>query len=213
MTERQKRRQLDSAGTDDELLKRIISVTGNPPPPLYAPSDDSLLMIDAIAHLPLSGKRVLDMGTGSGILALYCAMRGANVTAADIDQAAIEYVSHLATNLEIQINACFSDLFSKITSRFDLIFFNPPYLPSLKIVDRSIDGGSGGTVIANRFLAELPNHLARGAEAYLLLSSVNDPVSVQLRHENLDFRVVARKALFFEELQVLRVRLRDDLTI
>ena len=68
-------------------------------------------------------------------------------------------------------------------------------------------------MLVTRFLEELPSHFAHGAEAYLLLSSINDPPSVQLRHENLEFGVVARKTLFFEELQVLRVRLRDDLTI
>jgi len=213
MTDRQKRRQLDSAATDDELLQRILTVTCNPPPPIYAPSDDSLLMIDAIAHLPLSGKKVLDVGTGSGVIALYCAMHGAKVTAGDIDQGAIEQVSQAAATLRVQINACLSDLFSSINARFDLILFNPPYLPSLEIADRSIDGGPDGTVLANRFLAELASHLAPGAEAYLLLSSVNDPASVQLRQKKLEFEVVARKALFFEELQVLRVRPRDDLTI
>ena len=213
MTERQKRRQLDSAATKDELLKRIITVTCNPPPSIYAPSDDSLLMIDVIAHLPLRGRRVLDMGTGSGILALYCAMHGAKVTAGDIDEGAIEQVSQAAAILGVQIYACLSDLFSNINARFDLIFFNPPYLPSLGIADRSIDGGPDGTALASRFLAELPSHLAPRGEAYLLLSTVNDPASVQLRHEKLEFAVIARKALFFEELQVLRVRPRNDLTI
>jgi release factor glutamine methyltransferase len=213
MTQRQKRQRSDQAATDDALLKRVLAVTRKPPSPIYAPSDDSLLMIDAIAQLPLSGKRVLDVGTGSGILALYCAMHGADVTAGDIDREAIEQASQAAVELGVQINACFSDLFSNIDARFDLILFNPPYLPSLEVADISTDGGPRGTMLVTRFLEELPSHFAHGAEAYLLLSSINDPPSVQLRHENLEFGVVARKTLFFEELQVLRVRLRDDLTI
>jgi len=199
--------------SEDVALKRILAITSNPPSPLYAPSDDSLLMIEAFARLPLGGSRVLDMGTGSGILGLYCAMHGAEVTASDIDEATVGQVSRAAEALGVKIDLRLSDLFSNIPDRFDLILFNPPYLPSVGANDRSVDGGPGGTVLVDRFLDQLPKHLGRRAEALLLLSSVNDPISVQLRHRKLEFSTVVRKSLFFEELQVLRVRLRDDLMI
>ena len=170
-------------------------------------------MIEAFARLPLGGSRVLDMGTGSGILGLYCAMHGAEVTASDIDEATVGQVSRAAEALGVKIDLRLSDLFSNIPDRFDLILFNPPYLPSVGANDRSVDGGPGGTVLIDRFLDQLPKHLGRRAEALLLLSSVNDPISVQLRHRKLEFSTVVRKSLFFEELQVLRVRLRDDLMI
>ena len=51
----------------------------------YEPREDSFLMLEALAEPSLHGLRILDMGTGSGILAAYCARRGANVTASDID--------------------------------------------------------------------------------------------------------------------------------
>jgi release factor glutamine methyltransferase len=213
MTDPEKRRQSKLPVADDAVLKRILAITGNTPSPIYAPSDDSLLMIDVVARLPLIGKRVLDIGTGSGILGLYCAMHGAKVTASDIDEAAIEQVDRAAEALGVQINLRLSDLFSNIPDRFDLILFNPPYLPSVGVNDRSVDGGVAGTILTDRFLEALPSHLGRRAEAFLLLSSLNDPASVQLRHTKLEFSTVARKSLFFEELQVLRVRLRDELTI
>jgi release factor glutamine methyltransferase len=213
MTDPEKRCQLDLPVAEDVALKRILAITSNPPSPLYAPSDDSLLMIDAIARLPLGGCRALDMGTGSGILGLYCAMHGAEVTASDIDEATVGQVSRAADALGVKIDLRLSDLFSNIPDRFDLILFNPPYLPSVGANDRSVDGGPGGTVLVDRFLDQLPKHLGRRAEALLLLSSVNDPVSVQLRHRKLEFSTVVRKSLFFEELQVLRVRLGDDLMI
>jgi len=213
MTDREKRPQLSLPVVDDTALKRILSTIKNAPARVYAPSDDSLLMIDAIARLPLSGRSVLDMGTGSGILGLYCAMRGAKVTVSDIDEAAVEEVDYAAEALGLQITSRLSDLFSNIPDRFDLILFNPPYLPSLGVDDRSVDGGPSGTMLADRFLEELPSHLRLRAEALLLLSSVNDPASVQLRHRKLEFSTVARKSFFFEELQVLRVRLGNELTV
>jgi len=153
------------------------------------------------------------MGTGSGILGLYCAMHGAEVTASDIDQATLVPVCRAAEALGVRIALRLSDLFSNIPDRFDLIVFNPPYLPSVGVDDRSVDGGPDGTMLVDRFLDELPNHLVSGAEALLLLSSLNEPVSVQLRHRKLRFSTVVSKPLFFEELQVLRVRLGDDLMI
>ncbi len=208
----EKRRPLDSV-TNHAVLKKILTTIGDPPPSVYAPSDDSLLMIDAIANHPLTGKKILDMGTGSGVLSLYCAMHGAEVTASDVDRPAVEEVGRRADELGVQVKLCTSDLFSNISDRFDLILFNPPYLPSVEVVDSTVDGGPGGTMLADRFLDELPPHLSTAAEAFLLLSSINYPIAIQLRHTDLEFVTVAKKSLFFEELQVLRVRLRDDLTV
>jgi release factor glutamine methyltransferase len=213
MTCPEKRCQLNLRFADDAALKRVLAIASNPVSPVYPPSDDSFLMIDAIGRFPLAGRKVLDVGTGSGILGLYCAMHGAEVTASDFDEATVEQVRAAAEALGVKIAVRLSDLFSSIPDRFDLVLFNPPYLPSVGIDDRSVDGGPGGTTLVDRFLNQLPNHLGRRAEALLLLSSINDPVSVQLRHGKLNFSTVVSKPLFFEELQVLRVRLGDDFMI
>jgi release factor glutamine methyltransferase len=198
---------------NESALKRILAVTNAVAPPVYAPNDDSLLMVETIAQLPLRGRRVLDMGTGSGILGLYCALQGAEVTASDIDEAAINQAAMAASALGIHMELRVSDLFSNVPGTFDLVLFNPPYLPSAEVQDKSVDGGSGGVMLVDRFLYALPNHLHNRAMALLLLSSVNDQPSVELRHQELRFSIVAKKALFFEELQVLLVRLRDNLAI
>lgn len=207
------RQRLDAQRPLDGVLEKILSVTSNVPPPIYAPSDDSLLMIETLANLRLDRKKVLDMGTGSGILGLYCAMRGADVTASDIDELAIMEAGRAARTLGVRLKLLVSDLFSDVRGEFDLILFNPPYLPSKDCEDITIDGGPKGTMLTNRFLYALPTHLDRGAQALLLVSSLNDPASVRLRHGNFEFSTVARRSLFFEELQVLRVRLRDDLAV
>jgi release factor glutamine methyltransferase len=170
-------------------------------------------MIEALGNLQINRKKVLDMGTGSGILGLYCAMHHANVTASDIDELAIIEAGRAASTLGVRLKLLVSDLFSNIPGQFDLILFNPPYLPSKDCEDRTIDGGPDGTMLTNRFLDTLPTHLNTGAQALLMVTSLNDPASVRLRHSNFEFSTVARRSLFFEELQVLRVRLRNDLTI
>jgi len=209
----QKEQPKHTEGSDSTVMKRIFATVQNVPPSTYAPREDSLLMIEALSHMPLEGRNVLDVGTGSGILGLYCAMHNANVTASDIDHAAIEQVRRSAASLGVQLKLVISNLFSKVPGRFSLILFNPPYLPSKDIEDRTVDGGLKGTFVVDRFLNDLPAHLEKRGQALLLLSSLNDPASVKRRHTRLTFSRVVTRPLFFEELQVLRVRPRNDLPV
>lgn len=202
-----------NAQNSNEILRKILTTTTRVPAEVYVPSDDTFLMMDAIATLTVEGKEVLDLGTGSGVLALYCALRFAHVTASDIDETALDHTANAARSLGADLKLVKSDLFSNLPGQFDLILFNPPYLPSENIRDFAVDGGPGGASLINRFLTELPNHLKKEGEALLLVSSFNDPDSLRQRFGILDFSSVTKRALFFEELHVLRVRLRNNLAI
>jgi release factor glutamine methyltransferase len=175
-------------------------------PSTYAPREDSFMMLEALADLQLQGLRVLDIGTGSGILAAYCARRGAEVTASDIDIDAIEAVRRLAERLAVQIELVVSDLFSRITGQFDVIIFNPPYLPSRTISDRTVDGGKQGVEVIDRFLSEATYRLRENGFAVVLVSSINDPENLRRRHPQLRLRILREQSLFFERLTVLEVK-------
>jgi len=196
---------------DDKILRKILRAIVPTAGGIYSPSEDSFLMLDAISNIPVEKKEVLDVGTGSGILGLFCALRGAKVTATDVDETALVHVQKAAWTLGVSLNAVLSDLFSNVGGRFDLVLFNPPYLPSTALEDRTVDGGKRGVGLMRRFLETLPRHLKAGGSALLLLSSLNDPSLLIADHPDLDFSVTARRALFFEELQVLRLRFRDDI--
>lgn len=172
----------------------------------YAPSEDSFMMLEALADLELQGLKVLDLGTGSGILAAYCAKRGAEVTASDIDIDAIDTVRRLAERLGLRIELVVSDLFSRIVGQFDVVVFNPPYLPSRTIRDRSVDGGKQGVEVIDRFLSEVTHRLRENGFAVVLVSSINDPEDLRRRNPQLRFRVLRERAFFFERLCVLEVR-------
>jgi release factor glutamine methyltransferase len=195
---------------DTELVDRILDAIGIPPEQVYSPREDSFLLLEAISEVPLQNKAVLDLGTGSGILGLYCASRGALVTVTDVDETALKSARKAADSLGVSLKTVCSDMFSNITGSFDLILFNPPYLPSNKIRDRTVDGGTMGRDLADRFLASLPKYLEKGGAAYLILSSLNNPEDLLAKYPELKFTVSRRKALFFEELQALCVRLGDD---
>jgi release factor glutamine methyltransferase len=172
----------------------------------YEAREDSFLMLEALSNLDLHGLHVLDMGTGSGILAAYCARRGAEVVASDIDIDAIKALELAANRMGISIKLVTCDLFSKIHEHFDIVVFNPPYLPSSTIDDRTTNGGRQGTEIISRFLGGLSQHLVENGRGMLVVSSLNDPEDLMTRHRELSFRIVRERALFFERLYVLEAR-------
>ena len=173
-------------------------------PTAYEPREDSFLLLEAVAELSLEGMRVLDMGTGSGILAAYCAVRGAQVTASDIDSDAIQAVRTVSQRLGIEMRLVLCDLFAQTSGRFDLVAFNPPYLPSSQTDDRAVDGGEDDTSVIKRFLSELGQHLTEDGHAMFLISSLNRPQDLPERYPDMSFEVVRQRRLFFETLYVIR---------
>ena len=190
-------------------IQEILSAISKPSEDIYAPSDDTFLMIDALSTMSLRDKEVLDLGTGSGVLGLLCAQRGAHVTVADIEDSVLGNLRIAARRLNLSIAAVRSDIFSGVAARFDVVLFNPPYLPSDEIQDPAVDGGNRGRRLIDRFLGDLPLHLKKGGVALLLVSSLNDPDSIIDSNPKLSFSIATSRRLFFEELQVLMCKLRD----
>ena len=145
---------------------------------VYEPREDSFLLADAISELDLKGKKVLDIGTGSGILSLVCAREAEHVLGVDINSEAIEIARENAEKNEFN-NVTFlkSDLFVNVEEKFDLIVFNPPYLPEDEENDlqgsETWNGGENGRKVIDKFLQKFPSHLKKGGEVLLLQSSLS----------------------------------------
>lgn len=199
-----------SPAPNDPIVTKILRTIAGTPKEIYSPSDDSFLMLDALSKIPVKGEEVLDIGTGSGILALFCALRGGHVMATDIDEKILHHAQRAAQSLGVTLRVALSDLFENIPEQFDLIMFNPPYLPSTSTEDVTIDGGKQGKALAERFLEGLGAHLKKDGTALLLLSSASDPDSLAETYSNFAFSTATSRALFFEELRVLLLRFRED---
>ncbi|MEA1869782.1 MAG: HemK2/MTQ2 family protein methyltransferase [Euryarchaeota archaeon] len=178
---------------------------------VYEPAEDSYLLIDA-ARGEIAGSnrrlRIIEIGTGSGI-----------VTAAMMrDTPEHRYV---ATDISPHAVACAkanrvpvirADLFSGIRSRFDLIVFNPPYLPTApdERVDGWLDyawnGGDDGRAVIDQFLGQAPAFLADRGNVLLLLSSLTGIETVRERMASVGLlvREVASVRCPGERLVVLR---------
>lgn len=177
---------------------------------VYAPSDDSLLMISAI-H-PAQGQSILEMGTGSGIIALHCAKAGSKVTAVDTSEKALECAKNNAqiNNLDIQLIQ--SELFSNIAGKFDLIVFNPPYLSSqdaevLAVDDkRQLIGGEEGHEISVIFMEQAINHLTENGRIYLLTSTETSEKVIQHARKLFLANKIKEQRMFFEAMAVWELR-------
>ncbi|MDP3026423.1 MAG: methyltransferase [Nanoarchaeota archaeon] len=172
---------------------------------IYQPAEDSYLLSEVLTDY-LSGKskhiKILDMGSGSGIQAQTCKQLGFNnILTADINKEAIK-------NLKKQgFKSIHSDLFSNINKKekFDLIIFNPPYLPEHKYdKEKDTTGGKKGFETILAFLQQAKPFLNKEGAILLLFSSFSQPKIIIEKAESLGYKTkeLSSKKLFFEELFV-----------
>ena len=134
------------------------------------------------------------MGTGSGILSETTSkfLDKKNILAADINTEAIKLVK------EKGFKTIKTNLFSKITEKFDLITFNAPYLP--KDSQLATTGGKRGDEISIKFLKQAKKHLNKNGKIFLLISSLTPSDKI----EKYNPATVAKKKIFIEELKILQ---------
>lgn len=178
---------------------------------VYEPAEDSILLADSIGVE--EGDTVLDVGTGSGIVALAASSRASFVVGVDVNVGAVRQAAFNAKSNNIQ-NAFFaaSDLFSAAKKRFDLITFNPPYLPVSEegALEKSWSGGAEGLEVLERFIAGAGEHLKENGRIEFIVSSLNNIEKVRslLESSGFEYEVKAEKKIFFEKLGVLSARKR-----
>ena len=176
---------------------------------IYEPREDSYLLAKYVKKCAKG--RVLDMGTGSGIQALTALEKTKEVEAVDVNKEAVKLVKSKG------VNAYVSDLFSNIKGKFDLIIFNPPYLPlekkycSIKldvnyVNDVAIVGGKKGSEIIERFFKQASKYLKKEGKILIVVSSLTPKVEKIMKENNFKFRILEKKRIFFEELKVYIVK-------
>lgn len=131
-------------------------------PDVYEPSDDTFLLLGAIEQEPPG--RLLEIGTGAGLVAVAAARAGHTVVATDVHPSALALARRNSRKNQCEVRLVLADLHAGIRlERFDCIAFNPPYLPTRPDqrvpgpVNFAFDGGLDGRSVVARFLERLPS--------------------------------------------------------
>ncbi|OZE96401.1 HemK2/MTQ2 family protein methyltransferase [Rhodococcoides fascians] len=152
-------------------------------PGVYRPQEDSWLLAEALTASGIAvGARVVDMCTGSGVLAVHAAQSGARrVHAFDIDPVAASCARKNAWNAELDVNVrlgSFDD--ARRAGPFDVVVCNPPYVPSDNVPvelgpARAWDAGPTGRLVLDTLCNNVFDMLSPGGTLLAVQSEFADP--------------------------------------
>ena len=178
---------------------------------VYIPAEDSYLLAENLEIK--KGQSVLEIGTGSGIVAMYASKLTDKITVTDINFDACELARRNFEENNIEnIEILFGNLFEPVKNRkFDVILFNTPYLPTEddEVIDDTInyafDGGLNGRKVIDLFLNEVKNHLNDGGIVQLIQSSLSGNEETLNRLDELGFiaEIAASEHYFFEDITLI----------
>ena len=185
-----------------EFYGREFAVTSD----VLIPRPETELLVESalIAMRAHAEPRVLELGTGSGCIAITLALEcpGARVTAVDVSRGALEVATGNALTLGARVDFVESDWFTALSGQcFDLIVSNPPYIAEgdehlaqgdLRFEPRgALASGTDGLDALRHILEHAPSHLASGAWV-LLEHGYDQAVAVRALLEVHAYRDIAQ---------------------
>lgn len=182
---------------------------------VYEPAEDTFLFAE---NLDLQRRdTVLEIGTGTGLIAIYAAKNTSNVIATDINKNAIKCaLKNTITNHTYNVELREGKLFEPVEGqKFDLILFNTPYLPTEEEekleenINAAFDGGLDGRATIDTFIDGVKNYLKDGGRVQMVQSSLadNDKTLKRLRELGFQAEITASEKCFFEEIVVITGKL------
>ena len=174
---------------------------------IYVPAEDSYLMSNVLKkEIPKLIKqnpdlKFLEIGCGSGIqleTAFSSGVKKENIFSVDINPQAVNHCKKLG------FNVIKSGLFKEIKKekKFDIIIFNPPYLPTNKKEPKNsrinTTAGKKGNEIIIRFLNQAKKHLNNKGKIFLITSSLSE--DIDFKSLGYKAKEISTKNLFFEKL-------------
>jgi release factor glutamine methyltransferase len=164
------------------------------------------------------GERVLELGAGLGLAAVFAAKAGAVVVATDVVPSAVTAVRVNAALNGVDVDARLGDCYAPVVGeRFDLVCSNPPQMPTPPGAERedaqaaADNGGPDGWALLDRIIAGAPAHLApRGRLVFTIFEFLGVKTALaKVEAAGLAPSVVARETqgfprIGYERLEYLR---------
>ncbi|NJE08968.1 methyltransferase domain-containing protein [Thermococcus sp. M39] len=182
-------------------------------PQVYEPAEDTFLLAENLKVK--EGDIALDIGTGTGIIALLMAKKAEFVLGVDVNPIAVELAKENARingikNVEFRI----SNLFENVEGKFDIITFNPPYLPGgaeelQEPIDLALIGGTQGREVLDKFISQVKDYLKPNGIVQIVQSSITgiDETIEKLTKLGFSVEITAKEKYFFEEIVVITAKL------
>ena len=176
---------------------------------VYSPQDDSYLLLEAIKEI--RGKYALEIGCGSGVILESLIKRVEFVIGSDINYEAIITTNNRIKKSgllnKVELVQCNSASAFK-NCIFDIVVFNPPYLPSDGDMDISVSGGKKGIELTIKWVLEAKKVLKPKGKIYFVSSSLSHQNELINYCNSAGFfiRKIVSKKLFFEELTIFEIK-------
>jgi len=154
------------------------------------------------------GSTVLDMGTGSGIGAVFATQWAKHVVAIDVNPAAVRCarINALLNHVEDRVDVLEGDLFALVQGRqFDVVLFNPPFYRGAP--RDALDRAWRSTDVVERFAAELRGHLTPTGCALVVLSTQGETPAFlnAFRANGLAVEIIAERNVVNEVVTIYRL--------
>ena len=173
------------------------------------------LLLKQVEGLQLRQRSFLELGAGSGLIAMHAAQKGAYVTATDINPVAIEYLYKNKAGNHIDMRIIHSDLFKKIPEEaFDIIAINPPYYKKDPVnnADYAWYCGSNGEYFKQLF-AQLGNYIHRKSQVLMSLCDGCDieMIKAAAAENNFSLNLIYQKKSLVERNYIFGIGLNDHI--
>lgn len=183
------------------------------------PRPETEILVEEVLKEDIENKKVLDIGTGSGAIAISISKeKKILVYASDVSRKAIDIAKKNSEKYKADVKFILSDVFDNITEKFDIIVSNPPYLTESEYekVDKllykepknALVGGIKGYEIYKKIIEDSIHHLNKGGKIFfeigyqqskivtnLLKDNGYDKIKVLKDYNNLDRVVVGELCL------------------
>ncbi len=207
--------------SEDSKLKKIIKTIESDDykidvfPHVYIPAEDTYMIIDNLNIKP--GSNILDLGSGTGILSVYAYKFAKRLVSIDLSPYAVENTywnlkqnDMLRKSCIIQANYTYK---LPIKHNFEIILFNPPYLPKSQEdttdlwLRRTWSSDEGINAIYNTIKNNI-DLFTNKTELYLLISTHTGPKHILnfLKKYKLSVEIIDEQSFFFEKLILLKAR-------
>ncbi len=178
-------------------------------PEVYPFSEDTELLLSTALEEVNENDFVLEVGSGKGVISSQLKDSSSCVVASDINPSAVTETQKRG------VEAVRTDLYACLKAEFDLVLFNPPYLPKDsealgdEYMDKAIYSGETGLELTKRFIKGLRGVLSETGRALIISSSesgINEVLDIA-GDNGFTAGVEASQDLFFEKLAVVRLEL------